>query len=158
MTTATVHRAAPPGTPRRRRARPVVQRALLEPFAVTTSRFGRFVEETGYITDAERAGGPSWRGRPDHPVVNVSHADALAFCAWWGTRLPTEAEWELAAREAVAVPPSAGTWPVDAFEPNPAGLFCISGNIWEWTAERTLRGGPQADTSLRRVGLRVVSR
>ncbi len=90
---------------------------------VTVAQFRRFAEETGYVTEAERAGssgvlskgeggwvdvaGATWRnprgpGKPaapdDHPVTQVSWNDATAFCKAYGLRLPTEFEWERAAR------------------------------------------------------------
>lgn len=155
---------------------------------VTVEAFATFVAATGHVTAAEHAGGSSlfamtdgpvdlndprrwwrfaetarWRdGEQDHPVTHVGQADAQAFADWAGARLPSEAEWEVAARGGLvdadyawgdALMPGGrlmanfwegsfpwwhardvpGTSAIGAYQANGYGLSDMIGNVWEWT-------------------------
>ncbi|ABK67703.1 formylglycine-generating enzyme family protein [Mycobacterium avium] len=192
----------------------------IERHPVTNAQFAEFVDQTGYVTVAEKAldpkdfpgvpaedlkpgalvftptAGPvdlrAWRqwwtwmpgacwrqpfgpgssieDRLDHPVVQVAYPDAAAYASWAGRRLPSEAQWEYAARAGTSsayawgddVAPGgeimANTWqgkfpyrndgargwtgtsPVGTFAPNGFGLVDMIGNVWEWTSTRYSAG------------------
>jgi formylglycine-generating enzyme required for sulfatase activity len=184
----------------------------LDRYEVTNAQFAQFVEETGYVTVAERPlsaeqfpslseeqrapgslvfdqpppgqtvgelgwwqwmPGADWRhpegpdssieNQDDYPVVHIAFEDAVAYAEWAGKSLPTEAQWEFAARGGLKgatytwgdrySPKLANTWqgrfpfrntekdgyfgtaPVGSYPPNGYGLYDLAGNVWEWTSD-----------------------
>lgn len=155
--------------------------AELEPLEIaateiTNSQFEAFVSETGYVTDAEKDnyGGSiyqddAWKIEPtanwrhplgkkssindkmNHPVVQVTYNDAIAYCEWAKVRLPTEEEWMHACLEGKtsskkinifhdstndSVDGYTYTSPAKAFPPNALNIYGMFGNVWEITASK----------------------
>lgn len=125
----------------------------LDRHEVTNGQFARFVATSGYAPRGPwlRGAGP---GRERRPVRFVTWYDAQAYAEWAGRRLPTEAEWELAARGAdgrrypwgsswdpararTNLEVEAGPTDVESFPggKSPCGAFDLAGNVWEWVRD-----------------------
>jgi formylglycine-generating enzyme required for sulfatase activity len=137
------------------RRRVYLDRYAIDRYEVTNAQYRRFVDATGHATPRFSAPvDPGTLTGPAQPVVGVTWHDAEAYCRWAGKRLPTEAEWEKAARgvDGRTYPwgdrwdPSranskesglGGTAPVGSYPrgASPYGVHDMAGNVWEWVAD-----------------------
>jgi formylglycine-generating enzyme required for sulfatase activity len=120
---------------------------------VTVAAYKRFItERPDFKMPPAPDFNPKWN-KEDHPVVRVTWDEAQAYCEWAGGRLPTEAQWEYAARGGQdglkypwgneITPADAnykgskwkGSSPVRTYPPNRWGLYDMAGNVWEWVAD-----------------------
>lgn len=129
----------------------------IDQFEVTNKQFKQFLTKTGYIPE-------KYLDYPPHnadnlPAVVLEWADAVAYAHWAGKRLPTEAEWEKAARgtdgriwpwgnewDATKLSGNDGTGLIDGYEltapigqfpqgVSPYGVYDMAGNLWEWVSD-----------------------
>jgi formylglycine-generating enzyme required for sulfatase activity len=127
---------------------------LIDRYEVTNDQYAAFVEATGHRAPAFRQGENVPEGKGWHPVTGVSWGDANAYAAWTGKRLPTEMEWEKAARGVdgrrwpwgnkfdgvmcnsaeMGAKTTVAVWEHDGVA-SPYGCVNMAGNVWEWTAD-----------------------
>jgi formylglycine-generating enzyme required for sulfatase activity len=127
----------------------------LDRFEVTNRQYKDFIASTGHSPPLMWQNSNYPAGKGDHPVVYVSWLDATTYASWIGKRLPTELEWEKAARGAngyqwpwgdqfhphrtnVRESGKGGTMPVGSYlnGANEYGVLDLAGNVWEWVQDR----------------------
>ena len=120
----------------------------IDKYEVTVAQYKKFCEATGRSMPKST---PPWGWNDTHPIVYVTWYDATAYATHYGKRLPTEAEWEKAARAGSETRYCFGdveadlknyawygdyrqgsTHPVGTKKPNAFGLYDTAGNVWEW--------------------------
>lgn len=121
----------------------------IDRFETTNAEYADFLAETGATVPSSWNGNSYPPGEDDFPVSGVDWATAVTYCGSLGKRLPTEAEWEVAARgsENLLYPwgdeqnevtlPTNSTYAIGDITANRSsfGLFDMAGNVWEWVAE-----------------------
>jgi len=133
----------------------------LNPFRIsqtetTVEDYEAYARSTSAKMPDPPASAAGWKNKK-FPMVRVTHAQASGFCKWAGGRLPTDAEWDFAARGGLAGATYAngnkiskaeanyggneGVKQVSSYTPNGFGLYDVLGNAAEWTSETTIRGG-----------------
>ncbi len=143
-------------------------RFFIDRFPVTNADYQKFVRATGHAEPQHWRRGTWPEGKADHPVVQIAWESALAYATWAGKRLPTEFEWEKAARgtdgrvwpwgnvfdSGKCNTDSGGTTAVGSYSPagdSPYGAADMAGNVWEWIGGQRsplrmpLRGGDWLD-------------
>lgn len=156
-----------------------IERVIVKDFSmseteVTNAQYAEFVKETNRSAPAGWKGGEIPKGTENFPVTNVSYQDAVEFCRWLEkkiglpVRLPTEAEWEKAARGSTDNKyPWGGEWKKEAgnseetggklaavksfpLNRSPFGVFDMAGSVWEWTQEKVSKTDAVTDERVKK--------
>ncbi|MCK5579524.1 MAG: formylglycine-generating enzyme family protein [Planctomycetes bacterium] len=127
----------------------------IDKYEVSNAMYAKFIKETKHEVPPHWSDGKIPFGQENHPIVNVSWTDAVAYAEWAGKRLPTEAEWEKAARgDDAHVYPWGNEWDklkcrnkfsnirntseINEYEDGQTqtGCFQMAGNVAEWVNDR----------------------